>query len=105
MNTLIESHASQTTPRSPMGVGETLYPTLNSPERNSGRATEGLVGGMAAQWSWACRKLQSSSCLELEETPSGPPRPGDLALVRLDNMGFHKHLTTSENRRLRLYPG
>lgn len=89
-----------------MGVDDPLLPTPNRPERNPGRAAEaGLVGGMAVQWSWACRKVQSASRLELEENPSAPPMPGDLALVRLDTMGFHKHLTTCENRRLRLYAG
>ena len=57
------------------------------------------------QWSWACRRVESDACVELEELPSAPPVPGDLALVRVETMGFHKHLTTSENRRLRLYPG
>jgi len=105
MNTLIESRVSPRTPSSSTGVEETLFPTPSTPERNSGRAAEGLVGGMAVQWSWACRKVQAAACLELEETPSAPPVPGDLALVRLDTMGFHKHPTTCENRRLRLYPG
>jgi len=104
MNILIERNAIETD-RSHAGIEETLLPRPGDSERNSGRAAEGLAGGMGIYWSWACRKVKSASGLELEESPTAPPVPGDLALLRVDEMGFHKHITTAENRRLRLYPG
>ena len=57
------------------------------------------------QWSWACRKLGSERSVLLEDFESAPPKAGDVALVRVEKTGFHKHFITAENRRLRLYPG
>src|ERR1041385_3286092 len=49
---------------------------------------------------------QCQAGAELEPAgEGGPPAPGDLAVARVEKAGFHKHLTTAENRRLRIYPG
>jgi len=66
---------------------------------------EDPANSIGVYWSWACRKVHSSAGLELETAPAAAPAPGDVALVRVGAMGFHKHITTAENRRLRLYPG
>src|ERR1051326_2297992 len=59
------------------------------------------------QWSWACRKLRARDpvVVAAHPSPSHQPAAGDLALVRVDKTGFHKQLTTADNRRMRLYPG
>src|SRR5712671_19539 len=95
MNEVIETN------RRELKVREIASPGQFSIESNSGPA-----GVPPIQWSWACRKLASGPSLLLEEdfeTP--PPRPGDIALVQVSRAGFHKYLTTADNRRLRIYPG
>src|ERR1043166_10179189 len=62
------------------------------------------AGEASIHWSWACRKVDSLPRLCLEESPAAPPVPGDVALVRVERVSFHKRITTAENRRLRLYP-
>src|SRR6266550_6552769 len=86
-----------------IGVEESLFPGRIPRKPNSGRGGEASPG--VIYWSWACRKLESPPRVPLEFPGSAKPTPGDLALVRAEKIGFHKHLTTTENRRLRLYPG
>ena len=87
----------------PTGIEETLS-TWNIPPKPHSRQIPGESAN-AVYWSWACRKLEVMPRLPLEDSASAAPEPGDLALVRVDKIGFHKYLTTTENRRLRLYPG
>src|SRR5439155_4472618 len=79
---------------------ETIFPSQFTPEPGTAQA-----GVPPMQWSWACRKLGSQRSVLLEDFESAPPSAGDVALVRVEKTGFHKHLITAENRRLRLYPG
>src|ERR1051326_5559346 len=97
MNTLLE------TPPNAIGTEEDLSPWNVPPKPNSRQADATSPG--VFHWSWACRKLESVPRLPLEQAPVGGPVPGDLALVRVEKIGFHKYITTTENRRLRLYPG
>lgn len=63
-------------------------------------------GTTSLHWSWSCRRVNSSSRVRLEDPTSAPPPvPGDVAVVQVEATDFHKHITTAENRRLRLYPG
>jgi len=97
MNTVIETNPGE------IGVEESLLPVHTARSPNSaqgGAASPGVI-----HWSWACRKLACAPRVPLEYSGSAEPTPGDLALVRVERAGFHKHLTTTENRRLRLYPG
>lgn len=55
------------------------------------------------RWSWACRVLSS---LEYQiDTFSTEPISGDLALVRVDQIGYHKSIVTMDNKKLRIYVG
>jgi hypothetical protein len=97
MNTLLVGSVSET-------HSGTIGTDISSNHR-FGKAAEAPAAGIGTHWSWSCRKVQSGADIELEEESSAPPVPGDLALLRVNTMGFHKHITTAENRRLRLYPG
>lgn len=92
MNAVVESALIQTEP-SQVSTGQTDFPARCTPTTN-------LI-----QWSWACRKVECTLRPPVEDSISAPPSPGDLALVRVQKPGFHKYLTTAQNRRLRLYPG
>ena len=94
MNDVIETNPSE------FRFREHVFPGQFPLESNSGQAR--LI---SIHWSWACRKLNELRPGSLEDCVSTPPRPGDVALLRVDKAGFHKQLTTAENRRLRLYPG
>src|SRR6266511_2830290 len=96
MNFLIE-----TTP-SKIRAEEPFFSWHVPAARNSGKAA---AAPSLIQWSWACRKLETVPAVPLEDAASAAPVPGDLAVVRVEKAGFHKYLTTSENRRMRLYPG
>lgn len=55
------------------------------------------------KWSWACRILGDGG-YSLDENPSAAiPRAGDLALVKVDRIGYHNSIISSDNRRLRIY--
>jgi len=88
--------------RGPQGNGleETVLPVAFARE-----ATPEKQGQASIHWSWACRKVDTSARIRLEESASPAPVAGDVALVRVESTDFHKHITTAENRRLRLYPG
>src|ERR1051325_4176300 len=105
MNTLIESNDIETGQRQ-AGMEETLLASKSPRGLHPEPAAAAAPVANAVQWSWGCRKLESLACAELDASPSSaPPAPGDLAVARVEKMGFHKHLTTAENRRLRIYPG
>ena len=62
----------------------------------------------SAKCSWACRRLLiekiggESYHLGLDRSN---PRPADVAVVRVEKVGHHRHIETENDRRLRLYPG
>ena len=97
MNTVIE-----TTPGE-IEFEEAVFPGYIPRKPNSGQG--GATPPGVIHWSWACRRLETAPGVPLEDPGSAEPTAGDLALVRVEKTGFHKHLTTTENRRLRLYPG
>src|SRR6266481_4973555 len=99
MKTAIDNTLVEATPEASV-VEETVFPGRFTFEP---RATHADVPPM--QWSWACRKLGSRPSVLLEDIQPSSPSAGDVALVRVERTGFHKHLITAENRRLRLYPG
>ena len=88
MNDVIETNPSE------FRFREHVFPGQFPLESNSGQAR--LI---SIHWSWACRKLNELRPGSLEDCVSTPPRPGDVALLRVDKAGFHKQLTTAENRR------
>src|SRR5437867_2840818 len=102
MKTVIEHSFIQSRPPG-LTLEETVFSDPFLPEPGPGR-TAGPAPALI-QWSWACRRLASLPCGSLEAAPSAPPVAGDVALVRIEKTVFHKHLTTAENRRMRLYPG
>ena len=57
------------------------------------------------KWSWSCRHLQPDATYQLRYQDRDLPQPGDLALVRVENLGYHDKITTAHKGRLRLYPG
>jgi hypothetical protein len=96
MSTVIETY--------PPGIGlaETIFPW--SPAE-PGPALAGAPASGEIRWSWACRNLPCLSSVPVADSTSGQPVASDLALVRVERTGFHKQLTTADNRRMRLYPG
>ncbi len=59
----------------------------------------------AIRWSWACRVTNLDQVKLLSREEAGAPKPGHLALVRVEEIGSHERITTRDNERLRLYPG
>jgi hypothetical protein len=61
----------------------------------------------SVRWAWAGRHLTGEAPraeyrLLLDYTK---PRPADVAVVRVERVGYHHHLETENERRLRLYEG
>src|SRR5258706_5779504 len=100
MNTVIETKFNGNK-RDGNGADEPVYPVTIASEPDPVKTT--TPAPTSIQWSWACRKLASLPCMALADAASSPPLPGDVALMRVEKPGFHKYLTTAENRRLRLY--
>ncbi len=59
----------------------------------------------AAKWAWAARGLETETFRLGSADSAASPRPGDLALVGIESVGYHTTITDRENRKLRLYPG
>lgn len=57
------------------------------------------------KWSWACRILENGSYKLDENSLAAEPKAGDLALVKVDRVGYHSSLVTANNRKLRIYQG
>jgi molybdopterin-guanine dinucleotide biosynthesis protein len=57
------------------------------------------------KWSWACRILENGSYKLDENSLTVEPRVGDIALVKVDRVGYHSSLVTANNRKLRIYQG
>lgn len=57
------------------------------------------------RWSWACRVFTPGATQMLPRERAGAPRAGDLAVVEVEEIGSHERITTSDNLRLRIYPG
>lgn len=59
---------------------------------------------ISAKWGWACRALDADEVYTLDKFGENP-KPGDVVVVEVEAIGNHTKIMTSENRRLRLYPG
>jgi dethiobiotin synthetase len=55
--------------------------------------------------SWACRDLQRHGVYSLDKATDTPPRPGDVAAVRVEEVGNHERLTFANNKNMRIYAG
>ena len=77
-------------------------PTLSLPNTQlSTLTTEATL----PRWSWACR-IMDPGATQLISRPMGyVPAAGDLAVVQVEEMGYHERITTQDNLRLRIYPG
>ncbi|MGQ0794880.1 MAG: hypothetical protein ACT4N5_01685 [Nitrosopumilaceae archaeon] len=56
------------------------------------------------KWSWACRILDKSN-LKIDTSLPTTPRAGDIVLVRVEQIGYHKSIIASSNKKLRIYDG
>lgn len=74
---------------------------IASPETNRAVAETAAVGTL--RWTWACRDLDRS--FQLVPSEAAAARAGDVALVRVDKVGYHGKITTADQARMRLYPG
>ncbi len=58
------------------------------------------------KWSWSCRHLARDGLkLSADREPGREPRVGDLALVRIERLGYHTSVVSADHRKLRIYPG
>lgn len=57
------------------------------------------------KWSWACRILENGSFKLDQNSLTAEPKAGDIALVKVDRVGYHSSLVTANNRKLRIYQG
>ena len=58
------------------------------------------------KWSWACRITNSNDNYFIDSNyPHLKPYVGDMALLRIEELGYHKSLVISNNKRSRLYEG
>jgi hypothetical protein len=84
------------------GGGEAFEggPIAGAPTR-----TEPQALPSSTKWSWACRHLLTDGLLFGQDRDDGAPRVGDLALVRVERIGYHNSIVASDHRKLRIYPG
>ncbi len=54
------------------------------------------------KWTWACRILERKS-YNVQTVELKKLEPGDLVLVKIDQVGKHNAIITSNNKRLRIY--
>lgn len=79
----------------PAGIGSgLLHDRLRTPDR-----------APQLRWSWSCRHMSASEPWALMLDLAPEVCPGDLAAVRVDAIGEHARIVTTDNRRLRIYPG
>ncbi len=89
----------------------------NADDEDSGSAIIGTFGlnmlrsqneiGLESEdvkWSWSCRIL-SQATYRLDHSQSVEPNVGDIALVRVEQVGHHASMINISNRKLRLYHG
>lgn len=54
------------------------------------------------RWSWACRILDPGKYI-IDTSVDKKPRVGDLVLVKIDHIGYHKSIMMTSNKKLRIY--
>lgn len=64
--------------------------------------THGLAQSLI-KWSWSCRTVDQHQ--NYRTLTGGAPRIGDIALVRVESIGYHGTLDIADRSRLRLYVG
>lgn len=64
-----------------------------------------FLANTSIKWSWACRSLAPHAAYRVVADRLTPPRPGDVALVQVESLGYHDRIMTAEHDRLRMYPG
>ena len=57
------------------------------------------------RWSWACRILGNVNDYRVNTSSVSQPKVGDLALVKIEEIGNHSKIMTINNKRLRIYVG
>ncbi|MBA2459293.1 MAG: hypothetical protein H0V43_10115 [Gemmatimonadales bacterium] len=57
------------------------------------------------KWSYSCRSLEPQDAYRLTTLDVPAPRVGDVALARVEAIGYHGRMMTARQGRLRLYPG
>lgn len=63
---------------------------------------DGLIQSLT-KWSWSCRTVDQHH--SYRTLTGGAPRIGDIALVRVESIGYHSRLDIADSSRLRLYVG
>lgn len=80
-----------------------VMPSLFSrPERKSETV---MMQGHDIKWAWACRVLESFEGYAIDRDIRRAPKPGDLVMVRIEEIGAHYRIVTADNKRLRIFPG
>lgn len=59
----------------------------------------------STKWTWSCRHLPTNTAYAPRHEDRAAPQPGDLAVVRVDSLGYHAKIMTAQQGQLRLYPG
>lgn len=59
------------------------------------------------RWSWACRILDTNSTFEIAHADNinDIPNAGDVALFKVLNIGSHKQIVSTANKKIRVYRG
>lgn len=66
--------------------------------------TEISLDSQGVKWAWACRILSPTN-YQIDSSQSAEPNVGDIALVRVEQIGHHASMMNVSNRKLRLYHG
>lgn len=96
------NHLQSHTPEAPaVGLAEGRAPVIKAPWCLS--LNHGV--NLDFKLSWACRDLQRHVVYSLDESTNTPPRAGDVAAVRVNEIGNHERLTLADNKHMRIYAG
>lgn len=84
-----------------------LTPSMGSVQPATPIECGEILDFTSVKWSWACRRLVNEKWGENYYLGSeqSNPRPGDVAVVRVEKIGHHHQIETENEQRLRLYPG
>ncbi|MDG6999161.1 MAG: hypothetical protein JRN15_08615 [Nitrososphaerota archaeon] len=63
------------------------------------------VSNEEIKWSWACRNLWKNDFKLAPSSDNEIPEAGDLALLKVESIGYHDTIVSSGNSKLRIYPG
>ncbi|MDG6995129.1 MAG: DUF1611 domain-containing protein [Nitrososphaerota archaeon] len=57
------------------------------------------------KWSWACRNIWKNDFKLATGSNNEIPSSGDLALLKVESIGYHDTIVSSGNSKIRIYPG